>query len=208
MLQFYNYLAFKYQFLLHKLLGVNLDPGLGHLRFNASNVITHGMTSVDLLGYLLACNICGVVCISVFVWTCGPGARCVCRLHTMSPSFGEQRSASGWAFPGVSYRHPKAPLSSPPLPSPLLPSLLIWLGHCLPVPVIAFACCCVFKNSLGPHSPPLLISQLPQGALGITSRHDNATHVVELRCTHWLCIFCPGWFYFIVINHFNHIAYK
>lgn len=57
----------------------------------------------------------------------------------------------------------------------LHPSLLIWLGHWLAVSVIAFACCCVFKNSLDPSSPPLLISQLPQGVLGITSRHDNHT---------------------------------
>lgn len=111
--------------------------------------------------------------------------------HHVTPPFGEQRSASGWAFPGVSYRHPTAPSS------PRLPSLLIWLGHCLPVPVIAFACCCVFKNSLGPRSPPLLISQLPRGALGITSRHDNPTHIVDSFCTLWLFIFCPGWIIFL-----------
>lgn len=63
--------------------------------------------------------------------------------------------------------------------SRLHPSLLIWLGHWLAVSGIAFACCRVFKNSLDPSSPPLLISQLPQGVAGITSRHDNGIQIEE-----------------------------
>lgn len=155
-------------------------------RFIASNVIIHSMKNIDLLWYLLAWNSCYMGAY-VYVRVDVKQQPAACGHHTMSPPIWRAEVCIWVRFSRCELQASDRPprLSSPPSP-------LIWLGHCLSVPVIAFACCCVFKNSLGPRCPPLLISQLPRGALGITSRHDNPAHVVEPCYTHWLCIFSPG----------------
>ncbi len=116
------------------LLSVNLDPGPGHLRFNASNVIIHGMKNVDLLGYLLACNSCVVLCMSVFVCTCGPAASvfagttpCHPHLESRGLHLGELSRRELQA----SDQHPSPLLSSPPLPADLIRPLSPCACNCI-----------------------------------------------------------------------------